>query len=202
MSELEANLETILPEVHAIFTEKAAEKDLSAIKRVKKICADTKQIVENREQEIKEVVRALQQRVEREEEIAENDESVSASVAAIQHKDEEKKDLLRQIENINQEKENSKAQIQKVKADVDQVKQRQQESSKLAGSEIPRNKGLLALYLNITNIRWDAAESSGRISGIVIPSENDADTTPRAVDMDPAGMSEVQLCNAIWDLID
>lgn len=57
MSELEANLETILPEVHAIFTEKAAEKDLSAIKRVKKICADTKQIVENREQEIKEVVR-------------------------------------------------------------------------------------------------------------------------------------------------
>eukprot|EP00961_Rhodomonas_salina_P248765 3362186-Rhodomonas_salina.1 len=107
MSELEANLETILPEVHAIFTEKAAEKDLSAIKRVKKICADTKQIVENREQEIKEVVRvddslcrgfaALQQRVEREEEIAENDESVSASVAAIQHKDEEKKDLLRQV---------------------------------------------------------------------------------------------------------
>ena len=50
-------LETILPEVHDIFSERAAERDLAMIKKVKKIDADTRQIVTNREAEIKEVVR-------------------------------------------------------------------------------------------------------------------------------------------------
>jgi hypothetical protein len=50
-------LETILPEVHDIFSERAAERDLAMIKKVKKIEADTRQIVANREAEIKEVVR-------------------------------------------------------------------------------------------------------------------------------------------------
>jgi hypothetical protein len=50
-------LESILPEVHDIFSERAAEKDLAIIKKVKKIDTDTRQIVANREAEIKEVVR-------------------------------------------------------------------------------------------------------------------------------------------------
>lgn len=50
-------LESILPEVHDIFSERAAERDLAIIKKVKKVDADTRQIVTNREAEIKEVVR-------------------------------------------------------------------------------------------------------------------------------------------------
>jgi hypothetical protein len=50
-------LESILPEVHDIFSERAAERDLAIIKKVKKIDTDTRQIVTNREAEIKEVVR-------------------------------------------------------------------------------------------------------------------------------------------------
>jgi hypothetical protein len=50
-------LESILPEVHDIFSERAAERDLAIIKKVKKIDTDTRQIVANREAEIKEVVR-------------------------------------------------------------------------------------------------------------------------------------------------
>ncbi len=57
MVDVDSNLDTILPEVHAIFDEKAVEKDLCAIKRIKKIVTDTHQIVQNREDEIKEVVR-------------------------------------------------------------------------------------------------------------------------------------------------
>jgi hypothetical protein len=57
MTEFDTNLETILPEVHAIFAEKAVDKDLSAIKRIKKIVQDSHQIVLNREDEIKEIVR-------------------------------------------------------------------------------------------------------------------------------------------------
>jgi hypothetical protein len=50
-------LESILPEVHDVFSERQAERDLAMIKKVKKIDADTRQIVTNREAEIKEVVR-------------------------------------------------------------------------------------------------------------------------------------------------
>jgi hypothetical protein len=57
-------LESILPEVHDIFSERAAERDLGIIKKVKKIDSDTRQIVTNREAEIKEVVRGEQRRLE------------------------------------------------------------------------------------------------------------------------------------------
>jgi hypothetical protein len=50
-------LESILPEVHDVFSERQAERDLAIIKKVKKIDTDTRQIVTNREAEIKEVVR-------------------------------------------------------------------------------------------------------------------------------------------------
>lgn len=50
-------LAQILPEVHSIFSDEAVETDLTSIKKVKKICADTKHIVNNREMEIKDIVR-------------------------------------------------------------------------------------------------------------------------------------------------
>ena len=53
----EAMLSQILPEVHSIFSDEAVETDLASIKRIKKICADTKHIVANREMEIKDIVK-------------------------------------------------------------------------------------------------------------------------------------------------
>jgi hypothetical protein len=57
MADVDSNLDSVLPDMHAIFAEKSVEKDLSSIKRIKKIVTDTHQIVQNREDEIKEVVR-------------------------------------------------------------------------------------------------------------------------------------------------
>lgn len=52
-----SELNQILPHVHGVFAADLVEKDLKCIKRIKKICSDTKQIVTNRELEIKDVVR-------------------------------------------------------------------------------------------------------------------------------------------------
>jgi hypothetical protein len=57
MADVDSNLDTVLPDVHAIFAEQSVDKDLSSIKRIKKIVTDSHQIVQNREDEIKEVVR-------------------------------------------------------------------------------------------------------------------------------------------------
>jgi hypothetical protein len=57
MADSERTLLQILPEMHLIFNEENVQKDLQCIKRVKKICADTKHIVANRESEIKDIVR-------------------------------------------------------------------------------------------------------------------------------------------------
>ena len=51
------NAEIIISEFHGIFDEQNVDKDLSAIKRIKKIVSDSHQIVKNREDEIKDVVR-------------------------------------------------------------------------------------------------------------------------------------------------
>jgi hypothetical protein len=59
MADSERTLLQILPEMHLIFNEENVQKDLQCIKRVKKICADTKHIVANRELEIKDIVRGL-----------------------------------------------------------------------------------------------------------------------------------------------
>ena len=57
MADVDTNLDSVLPDMHAIFAEESIEKDLSRIKKVKKIVTETHQIVQNREDEIKEVVR-------------------------------------------------------------------------------------------------------------------------------------------------
>ena len=57
MVDLAPNLDTVVRELHEIFTEQAVEKDLSTIKRIKKIVSDSNQIVLNRENEIKDVVK-------------------------------------------------------------------------------------------------------------------------------------------------
>ena len=57
MVDLAPNLDTVVRELHEIFTEQAVEKDLSPIKRIKKIVSDSNQIVLNRENEIKDVVK-------------------------------------------------------------------------------------------------------------------------------------------------
>ena len=57
MVDLAPNLDSVVRELHEIFTEQAVEKDLSTIKRIKKIVSDSNQIVLNRENEIKDVVK-------------------------------------------------------------------------------------------------------------------------------------------------
>ena len=57
MVDIGPNLDSVVRELHEIFSEPAVEKDLSTIKRIKKIVSDSHQIVTNRENEIKEVVK-------------------------------------------------------------------------------------------------------------------------------------------------
>ena len=57
MVDFDPNTEMVISEFHGIFDETNMDKDFSAIKKIKKIVAESHQIVKNREDEIKEVVR-------------------------------------------------------------------------------------------------------------------------------------------------
>jgi len=64
---------------------------------------------------------------------------------------------------------------------------------------LPVQKGLLALYVNVTNVRFDY--DAANVKGIVFPAEGEEDVTPRSFDIDPSSMSEFDLTNKLWDLI-
>eukprot|EP00960_Hanusia_phi_P017709 521540-Hanusia_phi.AAC.2 len=200
MAEIDPNLESILPEVHAIFNEKATEKDLATIKRVKKIEADTRQIVKNRELEIKEVVMALQQRVEKEEHAADDDRELAASVDALKVLETQRDELESLIDELNSNKENAKVQIQTIRDEIKQVQSKKQHVEKEMQVQLPRNKGLLALYNNISNIRWDS--DSKHWKGVVVPAANEPNRSIQSFEFDPMTMTEFELCNALWDMIE
>jgi chromosome segregation ATPase len=197
-----AALESILPEVHDIFSERAAEKDLATIKKVKKIEADTRQIVVNRESEIKEVVRAMAQRVEKEENAAENDEELRDVADRLTLAAEEKRQLQTQIEDMTGDKENMLTQVQAMRTDIAQIHLKQKHIDKEVSKELPQNKGLLHLYHNISKIRWDGeCADEKRWKGIIIPEAHEADLTPKEFDVDTSAMSDFDACNALWNAI-
>ena len=200
MAEIDPNLESILPEVHAIFNEKATEKDLATIKRVKKIEADTRQIVKNRELEIKEVVLALQQRVEKEEIAADDDRELSESAEALKVLEKQRVELESLIVELASNKENTKVQIQSIREEIQQVQHKKQDADKDMQVQLPRNKGLLALYNNISNVRWDSESKNWK--GVVVPAENEPSRSIRSFEFDPMTMTEFELCNALWDMIE
>ena len=195
-------LESILPEVHDIFSERAAEKDLAVVKKVKKIDTDTRQIVSNREAEIKEVVRALATRVDKDEEAAENDEELRESTERAALAAAEQRQLQAQTEELSADKENVLAQVQALRADNAHVQAKQQQIDKEVSSELPRNKGLLQLYHNISKVRWDGeCSDEARWKGIVIPEAHEANITPKEFDIDATAMSDFDACNALWDAL-
>jgi len=195
-------LESILPEVHDIFSERAAERDLGIVQKVKKIESDTRQIVTNREAEIKEVVRALSQRVEKDEHAAEHDEDLRDITDRVTLAAEEKRQLKAQIQDVTVDKENTQTQVQTLRGDTSQMQLKQQHVEKELAKELPQNKGLLHLYHNISKIRWDGECSDEvRWKGIIIPEAHETDLTPKEFEIDTQVMSEFDACNALWKVI-
>jgi len=200
MVESETTLQEFLPGVHQILNDESVEKDLICIKRIKKICADTKHIVANRELEIKDVVRALQSKVEDQERQVENDSAVKECLGKLEAAEGRRQQLVAKLEALGNEKEASLADIAEIRREAEQLKMRRNEVEKDMAEHIPVQKGLLALYVNITNLRFDY--DAANVKGIVVPPEGEEDIDPRPFDLDPSSLSEFELTNRLWDLID
>ncbi|KAJ1491554.1 hypothetical protein T484DRAFT_3143552 [Baffinella frigidus] len=72
-------------------------QDLKTIKRIRKVLGESNQIVINRELEVKEVVRALQQRVETAEEAAADESLLTECKSNIQEAEDDKDSLTDQV---------------------------------------------------------------------------------------------------------
>uniref|UniRef100_A0A6U4W404 Kinetochore protein Spc24 n=2 Tax=Hemiselmis andersenii TaxID=464988 RepID=A0A6U4W404_HEMAN len=196
----ESTVGSYLAAVHEVFNERVVEKDLNAIKSIKKTCADTKHIVANREMEIKDVVRALQCKVEDQEERLENDQTVKECMAQLEEAEARRETLARKMDDLCKEKDASLSHIEEIQREAAQLEERRKEVEAEMEKHVPVQMGMLALYVNVTNVRFDYESSN--VKGIVFPDDGAEDITPKTFDIDPASMSEFDLTNAVWDLID
>lgn len=82
-----------------------------------------------------------------------------------------------QMEELSKEKEASVAHIEEIQRETAQLEERRGEIESEMAEHLPVQKGMLALYVNVTNVRFDY--DAANVKGIVFPAEGEDDVTPR-----------------------
>ena len=122
-------------------------------------------------------------------------------VAQMRELDAQRAALAAKLAALEQQAAASTGEVAKLRAQKEDVDARARavEAEKVA--QVPRLQYSMSLFANISKIKWDFAAygDGGRVKGsLSVPGADDV----RAFDLDPRALSDFDIANRLWDMLD
>jgi kinetochore protein Spc24, animal type len=188
-----AECHELIEEMRRIY---ATDEDTMKARQLNEQFAEVRELCERREVHMQDVIKEMVQKVKEAEKAATPTESEEEHKKRLAQAESEKRaaeEYLTHMEHEAMALENSQAEL---KAEAAKLKMKKQELTDMEDEGVPRLKHELSLYAHISKISW-AYDRPDRIKGRV----NGAGEV-KPFDFAPDEMTEFELVNKMWDLID
>lgn len=188
-----AECHELIEEMRRIY---ATDEDTMKARQLNEQFAEVRELCERREVHMQDVIKEMVQKVKEAEKAAtptESDEEHKKRLAQAESEKRAAEEYLTHMEHEAMALENSQAEL---KAEAAKLKMKKQELTDMEDEGVPRLKHELSLYAHISKISW-AYDRPDRIKGRV----NGAGEV-KPFDFAPDEMTEFELVNKMWDLID
>jgi hypothetical protein len=186
---------SVIEELSALYQ---SGDDATKVVAVNEAVAEAHLIVRERDGSIKEIVRALQERLEDAEVRVENHETPSKHVRRTAAVLADRTLAESSIANLKAEQSGLEKRLGDARSERGRLAARRTELDRTLSLDLPRKKSEVSLYAHICGIRWDENAFGGkrRLQGNICLPED-----VRSFDIDTALTSELGVANRLWALL-
>jgi len=187
-----AEVDVIVRDLTAVFQD---GKECKIIENVKKLQGDIDDGYKMQGHEMKKIIKALAADVKKVETEGRRREPKEAHKLKMAEHERERGLIERNINELADDIEDLKAAMQQLSVEEKKIKDREEDIEEETTVEVPRVRTMIALYTNITKLKW--AYDTDKVQGsIMTPSE------VRTFSFEPEKHSKYHIANELWDLME